>query len=272
MPECTHDCSGCGADCSERTASRAIQKTPANPESRIKKLIVVISGKGGVGKSSVTSMLAVEAARKGKKVAILDADITGPSIPKTFGIHEQAQGRDTRLLPVVTDLGIKMMSINLLLDNETDPVVWRGPILGNVINQFWHDVIWGDIDVMFVDMPPGTGDVALTVYQNLPVDGIVIVTSPQQLVGMIVEKAVRMADIMELPILGVVENMSYFHCPDNGKDYRIFGDSHIGEIAARHGIDNLAELPVDPGIAASCDAGTIEHIDTGALSAFEEAL
>ena len=222
MADCNHDCSSCGKDCGERTG---IQKAPMNAMSDVKKVIAVISGKGGVGKSSVTSMLAVSAAREGKKVAILDADITGPSIPKAFGIKEKAVGNEGMLLPVMTDLGIKIMSINLLLENDTDPVVWRGPILGGVITQFWSDVVWGDIDVMFVDMPPGTGDVALTVYQQLPVDGIVIVSSPQDLVGMIVEKAVKMANMLNIPVLGMVENMSFFRCPDCGSSHEIFGPS-----------------------------------------------
>ena len=256
MAECNHDCSSCGADCGERTPG--IQKAPMNAMSNVKKVIAVVSGKGGVGKSSVTAMLAVAEARRGKKVAILDADITGPSIPKAFGIKEQARGNETMLLPAETELGIKVMSINLLLENETDPVVWRGPILGGVITQFWSDVLWGDIDVMFVDMPPGTGDVALTVYQQLPVDGLVIVASPQQLVGMIVEKAVKMAEMMNIPIVGLIENMAFFRCPDCGSEHRIFGESHIEEIAARYGIEEVCKLPLDAALAAACDEGTVE--------------
>ncbi len=268
MAECSHDCGSCAANCGERTQDPGIQKAPMNGKSNIKRVVVVISGKGGVGKSSVTSMLAVAEAKKGRRVAVLDADITGPSIPKTFGIKEQAVGNDEMLVPATTDLGIKVMSINLLLENETDPVVWRGPILGGVITQFWSDVIWGDIDVMFVDMPPGTGDVALTVYQSLPVDGIIIVTSPQQLVGMIVEKAVKMAAMMNIPILGVVENMSYYRCPDCSAEQRIFGNSHIEAIAAAHNISNVAKLPLDPHVASACDEGTIENIDTSVLDDF----
>ena len=222
MTDCNHDCSSCASsgNCSEENTG--IKKAPMNGMSSVKKVIGVVSGKGGVGKSSVTSLLASAAAAAGKKVAILDADITGPSIPKAFGIAERAVGNETMIMPVKTAGGIKVMSINLLLENETDPVVWRGPILGGVVEQFWSDVVWGDIDVMFVDMPPGTGDVALTVYQSLPVDGIVIVTSPQELVEMIVEKAAKMADMMNIPIVGIVENMSYFKCPDCGAEHKIF--------------------------------------------------
>ena len=231
-----------------------------NSLSDVRKVIGVVSGKGGVGKSSVTSMLAVAAKRQGKNVAVLDADITGPSIPKAFGISGKAMGNDEMILPSVTGSGIKAMSINLLLENETDPVVWRGPILGGVVQQFWSDVCWGDVDVMFVDMPPGTGDVALTVYQTLPVDGIVIVTSPQDLVSMIVEKAVKMADMMDIPVLGIVENMSYFKCPDCGKEHKIFGDSHIEDIAAKYAITQLEKLPLDSQVARACDEGRIEDI------------
>lgn len=206
-------------------------------------------------------MLAVSAKKQGKNVAVLDADITGPSIPKAFGLTEKAQGNDTMILPSVTKTGIKTMSINLLLENETDPVVWRGPILGGVVEQFWSDVTWGDVDVMFVDMPPGTGDVALTVYQSLPVDGIIIVTSPQELVSMIVEKAVKMADMMDIPVLGIVENMSYFKCPDCGKEHKIFGESHIEEIANTYGIPAVAKLPMDSAVAKACDNGEIEDYE-----------
>ncbi|MGN0658297.1 MAG: P-loop NTPase [Emergencia sp.] len=260
MSDCNHDCSSCSASCGERQENPGIEKAPMNDLSDVRKVIGVVSGKGGVGKSSVTSMLAAAARKQGKKVAVLDADITGPSIPKAFGITERAQGNDEMILPAVTKTGIRAMSINLLLENETDPVVWRGPILGGVVQQFWSDVCWGDIDVMFVDMPPGTGDVALTVYQTLPVDGIIIVTSPQELVSMIVEKAVKMADLMNIPVLGIVENMSYFRCPDCGKDHSIFGDSHIEEIAEAHGIVNVAKLPLDSSVARACDEGTIEDI------------
>ncbi|MGI6211650.1 MAG: P-loop NTPase [Anaerovoracaceae bacterium] len=262
MADCNHDCSSCGESCSERTEP---QKAPMNPTSNVKKVIGVVSGKGGVGKSSVTSMLAAAAAKQGKQVAVMDADITGPSIPRTFGITERAKGNDEELLPEPTKSGIRIMSINLLLENQTDPVVWRGPILGNVVQQFWSNVSWGDVDVMFVDMPPGTGDVALTVYQMLPVDGIVIVTSPQELVEMIVEKAVNMAQMMNIPVLGIVENMSYFKCPDCGAEHKIFGESHIDEIAKKFGIANIAKLPIDADLASSCDNGTIEDYESPAM-------
>ena len=265
MADCNHDCSSCGKDCGERNG---IPKAPMNAMSDIKKVIAVISGKGGVGKSSVTSMLAVSAAREGKKVAILDADITGPSIPKAFGIKEKAVGNEGMLIPAMTDLGIKIMSINLLLENDTDPVVWRGPILGGVITQFWSDVVWGDIDVMFVDMPPGTGDVALTVYQQLPVDGIVIVSSPQDLVGMIVEKAVKMANMLNIPVLGMVENMSFFRCPDCGGCHEIFGPSKVAEIAEKYSVANIAKLPIDPELAKACDKGTVEEYQAPDLGDF----
>ena len=258
MSDCNHDCGSCSATCGERQEDPGIKKAPMNDLSDVRKVIGVVSGKGGVGKSSVTSMLAVAAKRQGRNVAILDADITGPSIPKAFGLTEKAQGNDQMILPSVTGSGIKAMSINLLLENETDPVVWRGPILGGVIEQFWSDVCWGDVDVMFVDMPPGTGDVALTVYQSLPVDGIIIVTSPQELVGMIVEKAVKMAELMEIPVLGIVENMSYFKCPSCNEKHMIFGESHIEEVAAKHGIPNVAKLPMDMEVAKACDSGRME--------------
>lgn len=242
-----------------------------NKESNVKKVIGVISGKGGVGKSSVTSMLAVATQRMGYKTAILDADITGPSIPKAFGLEQKAMGSDKAILPVVSDTGIKTISINSLLEDSTDPVVWRGPILSGVVEQFWNDVVWGDIDIMFVDMPPGTGDVALTVFQSLPVDGLVIVTSPQELVAMIVEKAVKMADMMKMPVVGIVENMSYFRCPDCGKEHKIFGESHIESIASKHGIKAVAKMAMDPEIARNCDKGMAECLDVSALEAVTEA-
>lgn len=229
--------------------------------SHIKKVIAIVSGKGGVGKSSVTSMLAVSMQRLGYRVAILDADITGPSIPKAFGITEKAEGSDIGIFPIISKTGIRLMSINLLLENDTDPVIWRGPILGGTVKQFWTDVIWGDIDYMFIDMPPGTGDVPLTVFQSLNVDGIVIVTSPQELVSMIVSKAVKMAEMMHIPVLGVVENMAYFKCPDNDKEYKIFGESHIEEIAEKHHMQVLAKIPIDPRISAVCDRGIVELFD-----------
>lgn len=242
-----------------------------NEQSNVKKVIGVVSGKGGVGKSSVTSMLAVATQRMGYKVAILDADVTGPSIPQAFGIKEKATGTDEMIFPVESKTGITVMSVNALLEDTTDPVVWRGPVLSGVIEQFWNNVVWGDIYVMFVDMPPGTGDVALTVFQSLPLDGIVIVTSPQELVSMIVEKAVKMAQLMNVPVIGIVENMSYFMCPDCGNKHRIFGESHVDAVASKYGIDNLAEIPMNTKIAAACDKGMIELFDGDWLDGMVEA-
>lgn len=260
MPEdCTHDCSTCGESCGERTEPFDF-RAKANPNSRVKKVIAVMSGKGGVGKSLVTASLAAACRRLGHETAILDADVTGPSIPKAFGVHVRAMGDDGGILPVHTPSGLKLMSLNLLVENETDPVVWRGALIAGTVKQFWTDVQWGDVDYMFVDMPPGTGDVPLTVFQSLPVDGIVVVTSPQELVGMIVEKAVKMAEMMHLPVLGLVENYSYFQCPDCGKKHEIFGHSHIEEIAAAHSLPVLARVPIDPALAAACDAGEIETV------------
>ena len=230
MSDCNHDCSSCSANCSERKAE-SFQK-PLNPYSSVKKVIAVVSGKGGVGKSLVTSLMAAEMQRRGHRCAVLDADITGPSIPKSFGIHEHATGTDEYLIPVSTYTGLQIMSINLILENETEPVVWRGPVIAGAVTQFWTDVLWKDVDYMFVDMPPGTGDVPLTVFQSLPVDGIIIVTTPQDLVSMIVSKAVRMAEMMNVPVLGVVENMSYYTCPDCGKQHEIFGASKVQDVAA----------------------------------------
>jgi len=227
--------------------------------SRVKKVIGVVSGKGGVGKSLVTSLLAVTMQRKGYNVAILDADITGPSIPKIFGITDKAIGNAMGLLPVKSLTGIDIMSVNLLIDNDSDPVLWRGPILAGAIKQFWTDVIWDDVDYMFIDMPPGTGDVPLTVFQSIPVDGIIIVISPQELVGMIVSKAVKMAQLMKVPVIGLAENMAYFNCPDCGQNHDIFGTSHVGRIAAQYGLEVLARLPVDPQLAELCDQGRIEE-------------
>ncbi len=265
MSECSHDCNSCGEDCAERTAG--IKKEKPHRLSNIKKVIGIVSGKGGVGKSLVTSMLAVTARRSGAKSAVLDADITGPSIPKAFGIHDRAVADDMGLYPVSSLTGIKVMSLNLLTADETDPVVWRGPIIATAVKQFWTDVIWGDIDFMFVDMPPGTGDVPLTVFQSIPVDGIVVVASPQELVAMVVEKAVRMADMMNIPIIGLVENMSYFLCPDCGSRHNIFGESHVTEIAQKHAIKTTAQIPIDPKFAALCDSGNIESFEGDWLSA-----
>ena len=242
-----------------------------NEQSNVKKVIGVVSGKGGVGKSSVTSMLAVATQRMGYKVAILDADITGPSIPQAFGIKDKATGTDEMIFPVESKTGITVMSVNALLEDTTDPVVWRGPVLSGVIEQFWNNVVWGDIDVMFVDMPPGTGDVALTVFQSLPLDGIVIVTSPQELVSMIVEKAVKMAQLMNVPVIGIVENMSYFTCPDCGKNHKIFGDGHVSEVAAKYEIGTISEIPINQKIAAACDKGMIELFEGEWLDGMVEA-
>ena len=255
---CTHNCDSCGESCSSR--ENEIPKAQLNPGSHIKKVIGVVSGKGGVGKSLVTSMLAVMAERSGAKVGILDADVTGPSIPKVFGVHEKAMATETTIIPAVSQTGIKIMSVNLILMNETDPVIWRGPVIAGVVTQFWTDVEWGDLDYLFVDMPPGTGDVPLTVFQSLPVDGIVIVTSPQELVSLIVEKAVNMAEKMNIPVLGLVENMSYLKCPDCGKEINVFGRSHLEETAKNHEIANTLRLPLEPQIAAMCDAGAVENI------------
>ena len=256
---CNHDCSSCSSSCKEKNPESMYEKL--NDYSSVKKVIGVVSGKGGVGKSLVTSMLAVAFNRKGNKTAILDADITGPSIPKSFGITERCQGREQGIIPAVTETGIEIMSINLLLQNETDPVLWRSPIITGTVKQFWTEVIWNDVDYMFVDMPPGTGDVALTVFQSLPLDGIIIVASPQELVSMIVQKAVKMANMMNIPVLGLVENMSYFMCPDCGKKHSIYGNSHIDEIAAEYGTRVLAKLPIDPDIAKSIDEGKAEFIE-----------
>ena len=266
---CTHDCSTCGQNCSSRTAPNELLAQP-HALSNVKKVIGVVSGKGGVGKSLVTSLLSVAMQRKGYRVGILDADITGPSIPKAFGLKERAMGTETGIFPVTSKTGIEVMSINLLLDNDTDPVVWRGPVIAGAVKQFWTDVIWKDIDYMFIDMPPGTGDVPLTVFQSLPLSGIVIVTSPQELVSMIVEKAVKMAGLMNVPVLGMVENMSFFRCPDCGKEYSIFGESHIEQVAAAHGITRIAKLPINPKVAAAVDAGCVELADTDELDVLAE--
>ena len=261
MSECTHDCSSCGESCASRENGSSLDMTEKlNRYSTVKKVIGVVSGKGGVGKSIVTSLLAVMFARKGYDTAVLDADITGPSIPKAFGLTEKALGSEKGILPAVTASGIKIMSINLLLENDTDPVIWRGPVLAGTVKQFWTDVCWGNVDYMFVDMPPGTGDVPLTVFQSLPLDGIIIVTSPQDLVSMIVEKAVKMAQLMNVPILGVVENMSYFVCPDCKKKHYPFGESKLENIANEYSLDILARLPIDSKNAQACDSGKVESI------------
>ncbi len=271
MSECTHDCSSCGVDCASRKTESLLE--PANAHSRIKKVIAVVSGKGGVGKSLVTGLMAVLAQRNGFRTAILDGDITGPSIPKMFGVRDPAMGSDEGILPAVSRTGIKMMSVNLLLENDTDPVVWRGSLISGTVKQFWTDVVWGEVDYMFVDMPPGTGDVPLTVFQSLPVDGILIVTSPQELVGMIVEKALNMAKMMNIPVLGLVENMSWIACPDCGRKLYPFGESQAAKIAQQHSIPLLAQIPMDPALARECDTGVIELFNEdwmdGALAAVE---
>ena len=257
MSECTHDCSSCSSNCGERQQPHDFRK-PCNAHSHIKTVIAVVSGKGGVGKSTVTCSLAAAMAARGKKVGILDADITGPSIPRAFGVHQHAMGTDDGILPVETAGGIKMMSLNLLTDNETDPVIWRGPVIAGAVEQFWTDVVWGELDYLFVDMPPGTGDVPLTVFQSLPVDGVVVVTAPQTLVGMIVTKAVRMAEMMKVPVLGLVENYSFFRCPDCGGEHPIFGESTIDALGAELNLPVLAKLPLDSALARAMDEGTVE--------------
>ncbi|MCI6038002.1 MAG: Mrp/NBP35 family ATP-binding protein [Candidatus Limiplasma sp.] len=257
MSECTHDCSTCGQSCSQRTEPESLLQKP-HEQSHIKKVIGVCSGKGGVGKSMVTSLLAVAMQRMGLKVGILDADITGPSIPREFGLKQKAEGNDTGIFPVRTTTGIDVMSLNLLLPNDSDPVAWRGPIIAGAVTQFWTDVIWGDKDVLFIDMPPGTGDVMLTVCQSIPVDAAVLVSTPQELVGMIVEKSIKMVDMLNIPVIGLVENMSYVQCPDCGKKIAVFGESHVDAIARQYGIPHTAALPIDRKLAASADKGMIE--------------
>ena len=262
--ECTHDCSTCSSNCGSKDPKSLL--VAPHPNSKIGKVIGVVSGKGGVGKSMVTDLLAVEFARRGYHCGILDADITGPSIPKAFGITEKAQGNETTIFPVKSKkYGVDIMSINVLLENESDPVVWRGPVIGGTVRQFWSDTLWDNVDYLFVDMPPGTGDVALTVFQNIPIDGIVVVTSPQDLVSMIVGKAMKMASLMNIPVLGLVENMSYALCPDCGKKIHVFGESHIGEIAEEYHVPVLAQMPINPSLASACDNGTVEDLDCSYL-------
>lgn len=266
MNECTHDCGNCGESCGERKDPQSFLQAP-NAKSSIRKVIGVVSGKGGVGKSFITSMMAVLLNRRGYHTGVLDADITGPSIPKAFGIHSRAMMKDGCMLPCKTEKGIDVMSVNLILENETDPVVWRGPMIANMVTQFWTDVLWQDVDFLFVDMPPGTGDVPLTVFQSIPLDGILVVTSPQELVAMIVSKAVTMAGMMHVPILGVVENMSYVQCPDCGKKIPIFGESHLDEVVQKYALNVLARGPLDPQIAAQIDAGCAESAEAPWLAA-----
>ena len=270
MSSCSGNCSTCGSDCADRKQESLLAQL--NPQASVKKVIAVVSGKGGVGKSTVTSMLAVAMNRKDKRVAVLDADITGPSAPTAFGVNECQGATKDGIYPALTTSGIQVMSINLLLDNNTDPVVWRGPVIAGAVKQFWTDVIWDDVDYMFVDMPPGTGDVPLTVFQSLPVDGIVIVTSPQDLVSMIVSKAVKMAEMMHIPVLGFVENYSYLECPDCGKKINVFGESHLDEVAAQFGLPILARLPIDPKVAEAYDNGLMETVNTDGVAGVIEAI
>ena len=268
--ECTHNCETCSAACASR--ENAIKKEALNEGSAVKKVIAVVSGKGGVGKSLVTGLMATLARRMDYKTAILDADMTGPSIPKMFKFSKAADADETTLFPGETATGIKVMSVNLLLENETDPVIWRGPVIAGTVKQFWTDVTWGDIDIMFIDMPPGTGDVPLTVFQSLPIDGIIIVTSPQELVGMVVQKAVNMANMMNVPVLGVVENMSYIECPGCGEKIYPYGEGHIKEVAELAGTQNTASLPINPKLAAACDKGLIELFEGDWLDELAKAI
>lgn len=273
---CTHNCETCGENCASRKESPADFREPPHQLSSIKKVIGVVSGKGGVGKSMTAAMLAVLLNRRGRHTAVLDADVTGPSIPRLFGLHTRARADDLGLYPVRTRTGIDVMSVNLLLDHESDPVVWRGPVIAGAVKQFWQDVIWKDVDFLFVDMPPGTGDVPLTVFQTLPVNGIVVVASPQELVSLIVSKAVKMANLMQVPVLGLVENMSYVLCPDCGKKLELFGESHVAETAAAFGVPVLARMPIDPALARQADQGVIESFEgnwlDGAADAVEKLL
>ncbi len=272
--ECTRDCSTCGANCSSRKSESLL--VPQNAGSDVKKVVAVVSGKGGVGKSLCTSMMAVLTSRRGYKTAILDADVTGPSIPKIFGVKPGIEGTEEGMFPAKTATGIEMMSVNLLLEDEQSPVVWRGPVIAGTVSQFWSGVLWGDVDYMYVDMPPGTGDVPLTVFQSLPVDGILIVTTPQDLVSMIVSKAVKMAEMMNIPVLGIVENMSYALCPDCGKKIEIFGESHTEKVAQQFGLRVLGRIPMDSKLSKLCDKGALELMENDYLDeaqkAVEEAL
>lgn len=269
--ECTHDCSSCGSSCASRDPKSLI--AAPHPNSKIDKVIGIVSGKGGVGKSMVTQLLATTFAKKGNHCGILDADITGPSIPKAFGLTEKAMGNETTIFPVQTKkLGIDVMSINLLLPDDTDPVIWRGPVIAGTVKQFWTDVLWDNVNYMFIDMPPGTGDVPLTVFQSIPVDGIIVVTSPQDLVSMIVGKAVKMAAMMDVPVLGLVENMSYVECPDCGKKIEVFGKSHLPEVAESYDLPVLARMPINPALTELCDAGKIEEFDADYLDGAVQAI
>ena len=270
MSECTHDCASCGESCGERQEPQSLRKEHS-PHARIGKVYGVVSGKGGVGKSMVACQLAVLMSRRGHKVGVMDADVTGPSVPRAFGVHQRAMADERGMLPVPSRDGIQLMSVNLLLENETDPVLWRGPIIGGVVTQFWSEVVW-DVDYLFIDMPPGTGDVSLSVFQSIPLDGIIVVASPQELVGMVVEKAVRMAEMMDVPIVGVVENMSYVTCPDCGRRISLFGEGKTEAAAARHGLELVARLPIDPQLAALVDAGEIESFQGDWLNGLADRL
>ena len=271
MGSCSGNCASCSSsDCGDRKKESLL--AAPNPKSNVKKVIAVVSGKGGVGKSTVTSMLAVAMSKKGKRVGVLDADITGPSAPTAFGVSECQGATEEGLYPAMTRTGIQVMSINLLLDNSTDPVVWRGPVIAGAVKQFWTDVIWEDVDYMFVDMPPGTGDVPLTVFQSLPIDGVVIISSPQDLVSMIVSKAVKMANMMHIPVLGFVENYAYLECPDCGKRIEVFGKSHLDEVAAEFGLPVLARLPINPDVAFAYDSGLMENVNTDGVAGVIEAV
>lgn len=267
---CGGNCDTCASKCEDKSNYPLREKQ--NELSDIKNVIAVISGKGGVGKSLITGLLSVETQRRNFKTAVIDADITGPSMPQSFGVHTRAEGNELGLFPVKTSTGISLMSLNLLIDNEKDPVLWRGPILAGAVKQFWTDVVWGDIDYMFVDMPPGTGDIPLTVFQSLPIKGIIVATSPQELVSLIVSKAVKMAEMMHIQVLGIIENFSYFVCPNCGKKHKIFGESHIEEIAKMHGIKNIGRIPFDASLAEACDKGLIERTHSVEISAFADKI
>lgn len=267
---CNHDCASCQSDCSSRDQASFLEAP--HRMSHVRHVIGVVSGKGGVGKSMVTSLLAVMMKRRGYKSAVLDADVTGPSIPRVFHLTRKAEGSEDGIYPVITQTGIPVMSVNLLLEDDTQPVVWRGPVIAGAVKQFWTDVVWGDVDVMFIDMPPGTGDVPLTVFQSIPIDGVVIVTTPQELVGMIVEKAVNMAGMMNVPVLALVENMSYVDCPDCGRRIMPFGESRLEQTAARLGIHAKASLPIDPKLAGACDSGLIELFDGSWLDSLADMI
>ncbi|MDE6585950.1 MAG: Mrp/NBP35 family ATP-binding protein [Clostridia bacterium] len=266
MSDCTHDCSSCGENCSSRDKKSLLKKPHAM--STVKKVIAVVSGKGGVGKSMTCALLAAAAQNSGKVTAVMDADITGPSIPRMFGATERASGTDGGILPVVTESGVQIMSMNVLLENEAEPVVWRGSLISGTVLQFWTDVIWTGVDIMFIDMPPGTGDVPLTVFQSIPIDGVIVVTTPQDLVGMIVQKAINMANMMNVPVLGIVENMSYIKCPDCGRKISVFGESGVDALAMEYGIPAVAKLPLDKNLTVAADSGNIESVELNYLSEF----